>query len=142
MQKQIIRLLDTDTLSHLFAQHPKVVKKFNAVPGSEVVGTTIITRIETLRGRFDYALKADTAEDLMKAHHLLTQTEEWLKVFYIAPFTQFAADHFLQLNKRIRIRRADLLIACICLAQNAFLVTRNVKDFRIVPNLRIENWLD
>jgi len=142
MKKPVIRLLDTDTFSHLFAQHPKVVKKFNAVPSSEVVGTTVITRIETLRGRFDYALKADNAEDLIKAHKLLTQTDEWLKIFHIAPFNQFAADHFIQLNKRIRIRRADLLIACICLAHGAILVTRNVKDFRVVPNLRIENWLD
>jgi tRNA(fMet)-specific endonuclease VapC len=38
--------------------------------------------------------------------------------------------------------RSDLLIACICLADGATLVTRNLKDFQGVPDLRLENWAD
>ena len=46
-------------------------------------------------------------------------------------------------NKKLKkIGRADLLIACITLAQRATLVTRNLKDFRQVPGLPVENWLD
>lgn len=36
----------------------------------------------------------------------------------------------------------DLKIACICLAHYATLLTRNVADFKPVPGLRGENWLD
>jgi predicted nucleic acid-binding protein len=35
-----------------------------------------------------------------------------------------------------------MLIACTALANDALLVTRNVKDYKDVPGLRIENWAD
>ena len=41
-----------------------------------------------------------------------------------------------------RIGRADLLIASIALAQQATLVTRNLRHFRQVPNLKAVNWVD
>jgi len=138
----MMRLLDTNTLSHLYAEHPRAVKRFSEMPHDELIGTTIITKIEMLRGRFDYALKAATAEELLKAYGMLVETEAHLADLYIAPFDQVAANHFRRLHKsHRRIGRADLLIACICLAQGAIVITRNVKDFRLVPNLRIENWL-
>jgi tRNA(fMet)-specific endonuclease VapC len=34
----------------------------------------------------------------------------------------------------------DLKIAAIALAHNATVLTRNVKDFKLVPGLRIEDW--
>ena len=45
-------------------------------------------------------------------------------------------------KKYRKIGRADLLIACIALAHNATLVTRNTKDFAVVPGLKLENWAD
>ena len=33
-------------------------------------------------------------------------------------------------------------MACICLAHDATFLTRNVADFKPVPGLRVENWLD
>jgi tRNA(fMet)-specific endonuclease VapC len=41
-----------------------------------------------------------------------------------------------------KIGRADLLIACIALANGATFATRNVRDFKLVPGLRVENWVD
>jgi tRNA(fMet)-specific endonuclease VapC len=41
-----------------------------------------------------------------------------------------------------KIGRADLLIASIARANKAILVTRNLKDFRQVPGLQVENWAD
>jgi tRNA(fMet)-specific endonuclease VapC len=39
-----------------------------------------------------------------------------------------------------RIGRADLLIACIALAHDATVVTRNIRHFRQVPGLKIVDW--
>jgi tRNA(fMet)-specific endonuclease VapC len=49
----------------------------------------------------------------------------------------------LRQNKKLKkIGRPDLLIAAITLAARGTLVTRNLKDFRLVPGLRVENWAD
>ena len=49
----------------------------------------------------------------------------------------------LRSNKKLReIGRGDVPIACIALANQATLVSRNLKDFRRVPNLKVENWAD
>jgi len=49
----------------------------------------------------------------------------------------------LRKNKKLKkIGRRDLLIAAISLAERATLVTRNLKDFRHVPGLQVENWAD
>ena len=44
--------------------------------------------------------------------------------------------------RQIRIGTMDLKIACIVLAHDATLLTRNTSDFAQVPGLRFENWLD
>jgi tRNA(fMet)-specific endonuclease VapC len=51
-------------------------------------------------------------------------------------------DELRQTSKLRKIRRNDLLIASICLANRAVLVTRNVKHFKQFPNLEVENWVD
>jgi tRNA(fMet)-specific endonuclease VapC len=89
-------VLDTDILTLLFAGHSQVVSRRDQIPSSEIA-TTIVSRIQSLQGRFQFILKAATG---------------------------------------------DLLIAAIALANRATLVTRNVKDFRQVPGLKVENWAD
>ena len=39
-----------------------------------------------------------------------------------------------------KIHRGDILIASISLARNATLVTRNTRDFSLVPGLKFVNW--
>ncbi|UBF25010.1 hypothetical protein K9N68_25735 [Kovacikia minuta CCNUW1] len=56
-----MHLLDTDTLTYLHAGHPKVIEQLRNVEDPDG-GTTIITKIEMLRGRMDYVLKAETGE--------------------------------------------------------------------------------
>jgi tRNA(fMet)-specific endonuclease VapC len=41
---------------------------------------------------------------------------------------------------RLKVRKMDLRIAATTLARNATVVTRNLRDFRQVPGLRIEAW--
>ena len=61
----------------------------------------------------------------------------------ILPWDADSADLFLQLRRQgLRIGSLDLKVACIALAHDATVLTRNAKDFAQVPGLRIENWLD
>jgi len=61
----------------------------------------------------------------------------------ILPWDADAAELFLQFRGQgVRIGSMDLKLACIALAHDATLLTRNATDFSRVPGLRIENWLD
>lgn len=58
------------------------------------------------------------------------------------PFEERAADQFTALRrKRIRIGTMDLKIASIALVNDALLLSSNLRDFSLVPNLRCEDWL-
>ena len=137
-------ILDTDTLTHLHAGHPRVIQHLREVD-DPAVGITIITKIEMLRGRFDFVLKAATGAELLRAQQLLTRTEELLAQLLILPLDEPVAVQFerLQASSKLRkIGRADLLISSIALTQRATLVTRNLRHFQQVPNLKVINWVD
>jgi tRNA(fMet)-specific endonuclease VapC len=138
-----MKLLDTNTLTHLFASHPRVLERYRGE--ADEVATTIVSRIEVLQGRFSTLLKAATGPELRRAQRWLDQTVEHLASIATVPVDDTAADEFdrLRANKKLKkIGRADLLIAAVTLANKATLVTRNEKDFRQVPGLKIENWVD
>ncbi len=139
-----MHLLDTDTLTYLHAGHPRVVENLNRLH-DPVVGTTIITKIEILRGRFDFILKAATGAELLRAQQLLIRSEELLSQMLIVSIDEAAALQFerLRTTKALKkIGRADLLIASIALVQRATLVTRNLRHFRQVPEVSLANWVD
>ncbi len=136
-------LLDTDTLTLYFKRHPRVVEKVRTA--EEVPATSIVTRIEVLQGRFQSVLKAANADQLLAAQERLEVAEDELAKFTIVPFNAVATAEFdrLRQNKKLKnIGRKDLLIAAIGLAYRATLVTRNLRDFRQVRGLRLENWAD
>jgi tRNA(fMet)-specific endonuclease VapC len=59
----------------------------------------------------------------------------------VLPFDATAAAVYDTLAaQRVRLRRMDLRIAAIALAQGLVVVTRNTRDFRRVPGLQIEDW--
>ncbi len=136
-------LLDTDTLSLLFAAHSQVTEHFEKE--QDEVATTIITRIEMLEGRFASVLKAADGQKLLQAHQRLRETEYNLTTLPIVPLDSKAAMEFdkLRQNKKLKkIGRKDLLIASIALANQTTLVTRNTKHFVHVAGLKLENWAD
>jgi tRNA(fMet)-specific endonuclease VapC len=136
-------LLDTDSFSlHQFG-HERFMERFRAA--TEVPAITIITQIEALRGRHDALLKAENGSRLLRAQQALARTIQHLDLFEVVLFDDPSAKEFdkLRENRKIKkIGRADLLIASLALANRATLVTRNVKHFRQVPGLQVENWAD
>jgi predicted nucleic acid-binding protein len=141
----MIYLLDTDvfTLAHQ-AKHG-LRARIDAERDWHDVVISAVTRMEVLRGRFDAILKEAGAADLLRLQARLVESEAFLGGFEIVPFDSRAADHFARLlasKKLKKIGRADLLVACIALANDATLVTRNTKDFQNVPGLKLENWAD
>ena len=45
-------------------------------------------------------------------------------------------------HQGIPIGGMDLMIAAHALAENVVLVTDNLREFKRVPNLRLENWVE
>ncbi len=139
-----MHLLDTDTLTHLHAGHPQVIGHLRRINDSEI-GIAIITKIEILRGRYEFLLKASTGEELLRAFHWLKRSEELLEQILVVPLDTESARVFDQLREHPSLRkigRADLLIASISLARRATLVTRNLRHFRIIHGLNLTNWVD
>jgi tRNA(fMet)-specific endonuclease VapC len=139
-----LQILDTDTLSHLHTGNQNVIRVMQQLTDAEV-GTTIVTKIEMLRGRIDYILKAQVGEDLLKAQQRFHRTEELLAQIPIFAITEGAIEHLVTLvnNSKLRkIGRADLIIASIALSHRATLVTRNLRHFRQISALTVINWVD
>lgn len=139
-------ILDTDTLSLAFQDQEKVTARIDAAEAAdERVVISIVTWAEVLKGRLEYLLKAADSSHWLRADNLLSKTRDDLAKVEVIPVTKTAAAHFDRLRaekKRKKMGHPDLLIACIALAHDATLVTRNVKDFQHIQRLRIENWAD
>ena len=138
-------LLDTDLLSLHMQGNSKVVARVTTAMATDLVATSVIARIEVLQGRFDFVLKASNKAQWLYAQALLFKWESILTGYRIVAIDVAAADEFERLSKIKSLRkigRADLLIASIALAHRATLVTRNLKDFKLVPGLKCENWAD
>ncbi|HZU37903.1 MAG TPA: PIN domain-containing protein [Gemmataceae bacterium] len=139
-----MKILDTDVLSLLFHNHPRVVTRYRQE--NDEIAVTIISRIQVLQGRFATLLKAADGAELLRAQQWLDIAVSNLiaipTVLSIDAQGAVEFDQLLHHKKLKRIGRADLLIAAIALAHRATVVTRNLKDFRQVPGLRVENWAD
>jgi tRNA(fMet)-specific endonuclease VapC len=139
-------LLDTDTATLAFYNHPGVVARVAAA--TDPVLVPVVTRLEILRGRIEAVLKAASSAELLRAQDGLARTEAFLAGFRLVEIDAAAGEHFdrLRADKKLKglkkLGRGDLLNACISLANDAMLVTRNTKDFANVPRLKLENWAD
>ncbi len=140
-------VLDTDIVTLLSYGNEKIRKRIEGVGEAEEIAVTIITRMEILGGRFDSVMKAADASELRVATQHFLASEEMLRDFVLLHPDDASGRHFEALlkprkGKKKKMRRGDLLIASIALAHDALLVTRNVRDFQGISNLRVENWAD
>ena len=77
------------------------------------------------------------------AYQRLIRQVEVFASWLVLPWDEDAANHFDSLKSlRQQVGTQDLKIACICLAHDTTLLTRNLADFKPIPGLRVANWLD
>lgn len=73
--------------------------------------------------------------------------EAFLDAFEIIPFDFACAKAYGELRQRLSsegrlIGDRDMMIAATALAHEAVLVTRNIKEFNRVPDLKLEEWAE
>ena len=87
------------------------------------------------------------AEKSIKKEENLKNIEEFLFPFEIAAFGEKESNSYAKIRAELEkegriIEPNDLLIAATVLENDGILITNNVKEFRRVENLRIENWTE
>jgi tRNA(fMet)-specific endonuclease VapC len=135
-----LRVLDTDSLTLLLHGHEKIGRQAAAHDPAELA-LTIVTVEETLTGWYTQIRRAKQDDQLIRACTALQQAVEFCGRIRILPIDQAALERFHQLRSfKRRLGTNDLRIAAVVLVHGAVLVTRNVRDFRGIPDLEIEDW--
>lgn len=81
-------------------------------------------------------------DDQVGAYDHLADLWKYLHDWRILRFDGRAARLFKNLRKqRNRIGSQDLKIAAIAVTEDSLLLSANLRDFRQIPGLRVENWL-
>ncbi len=120
--------------------------------------TLLRGRSEKLRERMDREPLARISTSTIVAAELLYGAEkssrrelerqkvaELLTFFVIIPFDRLAADSYGALRAKLEragksIGAIDTLLAAQALTLSATIITGNVREFRQVPNLMVEDW--
>ena len=103
--------------------------------------TTVVTFEEQVRGWMARLAKAKTVSQQVVDYRKLNQLLENYRTITVIDFDEKSALQFQALLKaRIRIGTMDLKIAAIAIANNAILLSRNLKDFSKIPDLKVEDW--
>lgn len=137
-------ILDTDCLSLLERQtgsaYLRLQAKLDEFPADQIT-TTIITFEEQMRGWMSYLAKMRSIDEQVFAYETLKQYFDHFKTLTIIDFDKNAAEIYKNLkSNKIRIGAMDFKIASIAIANEAILVSRNLKDFEQVPNLSVQDW--
>lgn len=129
-------LLDTNIVSNLIRQPQGPIAGKIIRVGEARICTSIIVAAELRYG----AVRSGSAK-------LSRQVEAVLEALDILPFEADADRHYAAIrhaleHKGVVIGANDLLIAAHARAVEAVCVTANMAEFRRVPGLRVENWLE
>ncbi len=128
-----LRMLDTNSVSHLIKQHPALVKRVLAVAMASLC-VSAVTEGELLYG----LAKRPQAKRLHAAVH------EFLLRVDVLPWDRASARHYGVVRAALEdtgktLAPLDLMIAAHASSAGAVLVT-NDQAFRHVPRLRVEDW--
>jgi tRNA(fMet)-specific endonuclease VapC len=128
-------LLDADVLSEAISDPSGSVALRVSTAGHELVATSIVVAAEI---RFGVARR--------KSARLAAQVETVLGAIDILPLEAPADRHYAEIRAELERKGTpigwnDMLIAAHALSLGAVLVTGNVREFRRVRGLKIEDWI-
>lgn len=132
----MIRLLDTNTCIYFLNQASEgIIERFKALSPSQIRLPSI-----TVAELF-YGAEKSQAKSKNRA-----RVQRFVSTFQIVPFGEKACSTYGKIRCALEktghpIGPMDLLVASISLAHNFVLVTNNIKEFRRVKQLKLENWL-
>lgn len=133
-------LLDTDIVSLWASGHSGTCHRLAGMPSDELA-ISIITVEELLGGWYAELRKARTDDRLLWAYASLETTLTFLRQITVVSFDSTAlqlVQHYRSL--KIRVGTNDLRIAATACHHQLTLVTRNIRDFEIVPGLTVDAW--
>lgn len=138
-------IFDTDlfTIASLrdSPEYLRVHARFLELAEDDLIATTIITYEEQTRGWLAYAARSQQTAHQIKAYARLKKHLTTYMEIEVLDFDEAAAREYERLRSlKIRTGAADLKIASIAISQDAVLLSRNLKDFQRVPDLRVEDW--
>lgn len=136
-------MLDTDHASEIERGSPIGVRLAERLENAnDDVAICIVTVDEQLRGLLNLVKRAKHADALIRSYKRLQNYLEDLTEWQILDWDERAEENFAHAAElRLRVSTMDLRIACIALANNSTLLSRNLRDFQRVPGLRVEDWL-
>lgn len=133
-------VLDTDVLTLYRHGHALLKQRIEGDPSLDLA-ITVMSVEEQLSGWYSMLRQVTQPTDLARVYQELADNTQFLGGWDILSFTEPAIARYDQLAALKRnVRKADLRIAAITLEHGGILVTRNLRDFRRIPNLVVEDW--
>ena len=128
-------LLDTNIVIYVLKRRPKeVLDIFNANASRMAISS--ITLSELIYG----------AEKSLNTDKNLEAVEEFVSHLEVLPYDAKASQHYGQIKAALEkkgqiIGENDIHIAAHAISHGLILVCNNVREFKRVPNLALENWV-
>jgi tRNA(fMet)-specific endonuclease VapC len=128
-------LLDTNIFSHIVNNNAEVFKRF-AKADPDDIGLSIICHGEIL---FGIQKQTPSAIKLQRINYLLEQIP-------IVLLNDTVATHYAKIRAELELAGQpigpnDTWIAAHAMSLGATLVTNNVREFKRIKGLKVENWL-
>jgi tRNA(fMet)-specific endonuclease VapC len=137
-------VLDSDHLSLIDRSESELgarIRRRIQDVGPAHFATTIVNYDEQTRGWLAFSAKAKRNAELIEAYRRLEKHLHMYCATRVLSFDELAAVRFQALqSSKLKVGTMDLRIAAIVLAQDATLLSRNLRDFQRVPGLRVEDW--
>jgi tRNA(fMet)-specific endonuclease VapC len=133
-------VLDRDILS-LFQEGNPIVHRTIALHSPKDLSITIISVEEQLSGWIAMLRRTTDRPRLARLYQRLTDNTNMLAHFNILSFSLSAIERFEELRSlKLNVGSMDLRIAVITIDTGCTLVTRNLRDFKRIPGLPLEDW--